>query len=166
MSIYTISQDIQCLERQLMETLDEETGEVDTVISNALAVKREEFDVKAVNIQKYIVGLNADNAAIDGEIDRLKALKKRNDTIIKSLKKGVATAMNALGIEEVSTPTMRITYSTSEETVIDDKDLLPACLYRQKITYEPDKTAIKKAIQNGETICGAHLQTNYNLRVK
>lgn len=166
MSIYTISQDIQCLERQLMETLDEETGEVDTVISNALAVKREEFDVKAVNIQKYIVGLNADNAAIDGEIDRLKALKKRNDTIIKSLKKGVATAMNALGIEEVSTPTMRITYSTSEETVIDDKDLLPAALYRQKITYEPDKTAIKKAIQNGETICGAHLQTNYNLRVK
>lgn len=166
MSIYTISQDIQCLERQLMETLDEETGEVDTVISNALAVKREEFDVKAVNIQKYIVGLNADNTAIDGEIDRLKALKKRNDTIIKSLKKGVATAMNALGIEEVSTPTMRITYSTSEETVIDDKDLLPAALYRQKITYEPDKTAIKKAIQNGETICGAHLQTNYNLRVK
>lgn len=166
MSIYTISQDIQCLERQLIETLDEETGEVDTVISNALAVKREEFDVKAVNIQKYIVGLNADNAAIDGEIDRLKALKKRNDTIIKSLKKGVATAMNALGIEEVSTPTMRITYSISEETVIDDKDLLPAALYRQKITYEPDKTAIKKAIQNGETICGAHLQTNYNLRVK
>lgn len=166
MSIYTISQDIQCLERQLIETLDEETGEVDTVISNALAVKREEFDVKAVNIQKYIVGLNADNTAIDGEIDRLKTLKKRNDTIIKSLKKGVATAMNALGIEEVSTPTMRITYSTSEETVIDDKDLLPAALYRQKITYEPDKTAIKKAIQNGETICGAHLQTNYNLRVK
>lgn len=166
MSIYSISQDIQDLEQNLIETLDEETGEVDTVISNALAVKREELDNKVVNIQKFIVGLDGDNTAIDGEIKRLQALKKRNEQIIKSLKKGVATAMNALGIEEISTPTMRITYSTSEETIIDNKDLLPVGMLREKITYEPDKTAIKKALQNGETICGAHIQTNYNLRVK
>ena len=166
MSIYTITQDIRELEQQLIETLDEDTGEVDTVVSNALAVKREELDAKVVNIQKFIVGLNGDNTAIDDEIKRLQGLKKRNDTIIKSLKKGVATAMVALGIEEISTPTMRITYSTSEETIIDNKDLLPVGMLREKITYEPDKTAIKKALQNGETLMGAHLQTNYNLRVK
>ena len=166
MSIYTITQDIKELEKQLIETLDEDTGEVDTVVSNALAVKREELDSKVVNIQKFIIGLNGNNTIIDDEIKRLQGLKKRNDTIIKSLKKGVATAMNALGIDKIITPTMEIGYSTSEEAIIDNKDLLPVGMLREKITYEPDKTAIKKALQNGETLMGARLQTNYNLRVK
>ena len=166
MSVYSLSRDIKDLEQKLYETLDEETGEIDGVIANALAVKRSELDNKVVNIQKFIVGLNGDNDIIDGEIKRLQALKKRNENIIKSLKKGVATAMNDLEIEEIKSPTMRITYSTSEETIIDNKDLLPNELMREKITYEPDKTAIKKALQDGKTIMGAHLQTNYNLKIK
>lgn len=166
MSVYSLSRDIKDLEQKLYETLDEETGEIDGVIANALAVKRNELDNKVVNIQKFIVGLNGDNDIIDGEIKRLQALKKRNEQIVKSLKKGVAMAMSNLGIEEIKTPTMRITYSTSEETIIDNKDLLPNELMREEITYKPDKTAIKKAIQNGEAIMGAHIQTNYNLKVK
>lgn len=166
MSVYNLSRDIKYLEQKLYETLDKETGEIDGVIANALAVKRSELDNKVVNIQKFIVGLNGDNDIIDGEITRLQALKKRNEQIVKSLTKGVATAMNELGIEEIKSPTMRITYSTSEETIIDNKDLLPTELMRQKVSYEPNKTAIKKALQDGKTIMGAHLQTNYNLRVK
>lgn len=166
MSVYSLSRDIKDLEQKLYETLDKETGEIDGVIANALAVKRNELDNKVVNIQKFIVGLNGDNDIIDGEIKRLQALKKRNEQIVKSLKKGVATAMNELGIEEIKSPTMRITYSASEETIIDNKDLLPTELMRQKVSYEPDKTAIKKALQDGKIIMGAHLQTNYNLKIK
>ena len=50
-----------------------------------------------------------------------------------------------------------LTSRKSESVQIQDPDAIPEGLQRQKITVEPDKTAIKLAINAGETVPGAEL---------
>ena len=46
MNIYNLTTEMQTLYDRLIESVDEETGEVDLRLANALAVKKEEFEEK------------------------------------------------------------------------------------------------------------------------
>ena len=163
-SIYELSAEVKQLEEDLLNSVDEETGEIDEEISKALDVTREEFDGKAVSLIKLSDKFNADVSVIDSEIARLTALKKSYKKSADRLKNGVTNAMRTLGIDEIRTSTMRLSFRKSEETVIDNLVFVPEEYL--KIKWEPDKTAIKKAIKDGKEVQGAHLEIKYNLQVR
>ena len=164
--IYNLSTEIKELEKKLYESADYETGEIDEEIVKALSVTREEFNSKAVGCVYLSRQFGGNVAEIDEEINRLKSLKDFYKRSADRLINGVSNAMRTLGIDEVRTPTMRLSFRRSEEAIIDNINFLPAEFVIEKIEYKPDKTAIKKAIKAGKDVQGAHVETKYNLQVK
>ena len=77
MSLYNLTNDVEKLYSDLMASVDEETGELDERISNALAVKEEEFRGKAIAVATVKRRFGSMVDEIDTEIARLTALKKR-----------------------------------------------------------------------------------------
>ena len=66
----------------------------------------------------------------------------------------------------VSCSAVAATFRKSVQTIIDDLDQVPKQYKTVKVETTPDKTAIKKAIQEGEIIEGAHLEEKNNLQIK
>lgn len=54
----------------------------------------------------------------------------------------------------------------STETVIHNEELLPKEFLKEKVTYSPSKTEIKKAIESGVEVPGAEVVYKNNLVVK
>ena len=85
-SLYLITRDCQELYDKLIDSLDSETGEIDGEIANALAVKQEEFENKALNVAGVVRMFENKGEEIDREIERLTAIKDKVDNTVGRLK--------------------------------------------------------------------------------
>jgi hypothetical protein len=74
--------------------------------------------------------------------------------------------MERYDIKEVKDATIKVSLRKSVQTIIDDLDQVPKQYKTVKVETTPDKTAIKKAIQEGEIIEGAHLEEKNNLQIR
>ena len=64
-------------------------------------------------------------------------------------------------------PTYKHLTETEEPMLINsDGSVLDKKWCREKVTYTPDKTAIKNAIKAGQTVAGARLVVNQNIQIK
>ena len=166
MNIYNLTTEMQTLYDRLIESVDEETGEVDLMLANALAVKKEEFEEKALNYTAVIRILNEQSNAAQAEILRITEIKDKIDRTITNMKKTLSAACLSLDIVKIQGLNGSISFRESVQTVIDDAEQLPKDYLKEKITYTPDKAAIKAAIQNGEEVAGAHLEKVKNIQIK
>lgn len=165
-NLYNITQDCVQLYNNLLESIDEETGEIDTTIQSALDVKREEFETKALNVASVIKMFTFEQEKYKAEINRLTTIEKRIDKVVNKLKLSVHDACLLLGIKEIKGINSSISFKGSVKTIIDDLESLPNEYKRQKISYDADLTKIKNAIKSGIVIQGAHLEENQNLQIK
>lgn len=83
--IYQLSAEVKDLERQLIDSIDEDTGEIDTAIMQALSGKREEFNDKAISVAKLTRKFERRKAEIDDEIKGLKLSRKRLKKSLRGL---------------------------------------------------------------------------------
>lgn len=143
-----------------------DTGEIDEVIEKALDIKREEVLTKSEKVGFVIRKLEHSEKEIDEEIKRLQALKKSCANTKDRLKDGLGKVLQRLEVDKVDGVNAKIFFRKSTETIIDDIEILPDEFKKAKITYTPDKTAIKTAIQNGVSVNGARLEEKLNLQVK
>lgn len=81
------------------------------------------------------------------------------EIVESDLKKSI-TAIGDLEGEEV---VFRL-QKTADVVVIDNEAMISDLYLRTKVTHEPDKPAIKKAIKAGHSVDGAHLETNFSLQ--
>ena len=162
MNIYNLTTEMQTLYDRLIESVDEE----DLMLANALAVKKEEFEEKALNYTAVIRILNEQSNAAQAEILRITEIKDKIDRTIANMKKTLSAACLSLDIVKIQGLNGSISFRESVQTVIDDAEQLPKEYLKEKITYTPDKTAIKAAIQNGEEVAGAHLEKVKNIQIK
>ena len=72
---------------------------------------------------------------------------------------------NALCTQSFETARVRISFRKSTATEIN-AELLPKKWNVKKITYTPDKAAIKAALLAGESIKGAQLVERQNIQIK
>jgi hypothetical protein len=72
--------------------------------------------------------------------------------------------MQLYEILEVKAPTFKMNFRKSES--VEVSDLLDQNYIVEKVSYQPDKIAIKNAIKEGKTVNGAALIINYNLQIK
>lgn len=165
-NIYGLTTEMLDLERLLMNSLDEETGEVDTVISNALDVKREEFESKALGVATLYRRFNNMSAEIKAEINRLKELLTRTERVEDRLENSLSEACQRLGYTKIDGVRANISFRTSEQTIIDDVDQLPEEFKKVKIDIQPDKTKIKNGIKLGMNIPGAHVEQVKHIQIK
>ena len=127
-----------------------------------------EFELKnkSNNIIYVIKNLEGNNTAIDAEIERLQALKKRNSSNIDKIKSNILWFMQQNNIDSIKTDLATFSKRKSESTDIENMEQIPQEFITIKQTFVPDKTAIKKAIKEGREVAGAKVIINYSLQVK
>ncbi|HFC3446427.1 TPA: siphovirus Gp157 family protein, partial [Neisseria gonorrhoeae] len=86
----------------------------------------------------------------------------------QSLKDYLARNMQAAGITEIKADdgTFKASFRKSEAVVILDEAQIPAEFMREAVKTEPDKIAIKKAIESGRQVAGAKIEERKNLQIK
>ena len=156
MKLYEITE----LQKELEK---EEDAEIKRDLQELIAV---ELNNKSNNIVYAIKNLEGNNAAIDAEIERLQALKKRNSSNIEKVKSNILWFMQQNNVETIKTDLATFSKRRSESTDIENIELIPQEFITIKQTFTPDKTAIKKAIKEGREVAGAKVITNYSLQIK
>ena len=141
----------------------EEDAEIKQDLQELIAI---ELKNKSNNIVYAIKNLESNNAAIDAEIERLQALKKKNSSNIEKVKSNILWFMQQNNVETIKSDLATFSRRKSESTDIENIELIPQEFITIKQTFTPDKTAIKKAIKEGREIAGAKVITNYNLEIK
>lgn len=160
-SIYELNKDYAELSAMLEEA---ETPEEIEAIQNTLEMIDLSIEEKIENTAKYMVNVESDIQGLKTEIDRLTKIKKAKENAVERLKNNVEYAMKQKGLEKLEVGTFKAYYKKSESVEITNLDVIPADYTRVEI--KADKVAIKKAIKAGETVEGAHIQTNMNFYIK
>lgn len=150
----------------ILSEIEENGGEITPEIEEALAINEGQFTQKAEDYGHAILNLKAMSAAAKTEKDRLANLQKFYDNAQKRLEAALVAAMQVFGQERVENATMRLSLRHTTATEIDDLAALPKEYKTTKVEEVADKTAIKKAIQSGEEVQGAHLVENVSLQIK
>ena len=161
-TLYGITAELNNILAQLEET----GGEITPEIEQALAINEEQFVAKAEDYGHAILNLKGMTAAAKAEKERLAALQKFYENAQKRLTDALSNAMQVFGHDKVENATMRLSLRHTTATEVDDLDALPAEYKTTKVEVVADKTAIKKAIQQGEAVPGAHLVENVSLQIK
>jgi len=153
------------------EALDgaiDENGEIKSdVLAELLGEIGEAKETKVLNIACFIKNLDADADKIEAEIKRLKARKENLTNKSASLERYLEANLNP-GIDKFKDARAEISWrKSSSVNVSADPDMLAKIrpdLVRTK--YEPDKTAIKKAIDSGDLIIGCEIVNKQGLVIK
>lgn len=149
------------IDKSIMECLDFETGEIlDAERLNALQMERQE---KVESVALWIKNLSADAIAYKAEKDAFAEREKAALKKIESLKNWLSWALEG---QKFSTWRCAVTFRKSEAVEIEDEALIPQEMKTEKITYSPNKTAIKEAIKAGEEIPGCKLVERMNPTIK
>ena len=152
--------------KALMAEIEANEGELTEETAQALDFVREGFEQKAANYAFVIKTFDNNVDVIDAEIKRLQGLKKRNENNAERLKKRIEEAMKEFGLSKVEMPTVVLSLRASKSVSIEDANLIPKEYMRVKTTEEPNKTEIKKAIEEGKVVLGASITENVNLQIK
>jgi len=158
MNLYNIKSEYINIAAQLTD------GELTPELEEALIINEQNFTEKAINYGYVIKTFESETDILENEIKRLNALKIARSKAIDKLKVTISNAMQLYGINEVKAPTFKMNFRKSES--VEVSDLLDQNYIVEKVSYQPDKIAIKNAIKEGKTVNGAALIINYNLQIK
>lgn len=163
MKLFEIIKEIAaCVKREDSDDyVNVDSGEIiDTEALDALKLER---DVKIENIGKWVLNLEAEEAALAAQEKRFKERKDAAKRKKESLKNYLAFILNGKNFKCTA---CEFKFRNSEAVVYsgDIKDV-PAEYLRYK-EPEIDKAKIKKALKAGEVIDGFALESRQSLTVK
>jgi hypothetical protein len=130
----------------------------DEAVKDTLELVQGDFNDKAVSIIKLAENLEADTAAIDAEIERLKSRKQVIVNRQKQLREYLLHNMEVSGITKIECPLFTASIRKGSESVeIENEDSLPDEFIKVEVVTKPDKNAIKAALKSGKDVNGAKL---------
>ncbi len=166
MTLYEIDYQIRQFLDNMMDAVDEETGEVLDIDPSKLEELNEAREQKLENITLYIKNLDAEAKAIKEEEKNLKERRERAEKKAERLRNLLSDSILNAGDDHFETSRCSVTFRASDTVEIDDMDLIDEAYIKVVTDYKPDKTAIKKAIKAGIKIDGCHLESHNNIQIK
>jgi len=160
MNIFEIGSEYQ----NIISLIEQNNGDLNDDLHDAYINSRDELNNKA---KAYIYVIrNKENLIenIDAEMERLRGMKLKTEREIAQIKNYLTMAVYQFG--DFETGLHKISIRTSKSVEITDLNEIPKEYIKEKIEINPDKTRIKKAIEQGEIISGALLVTKSNLQIK
>ncbi len=148
------------IDQEILNCFDLETGEILNV--DKLSELQIERDTKIENVALWIKNLNADIAAYKAEKDSFAEKEKQAKTKVEGLKTWLGFALNG---NKFNTAKVAVTFRKSEVVEVDEEQC-PKEWMSEKVTFSPDKTAIKNAIKQGREIEGCTLIEKNNIQIK
>lgn len=164
MNLFQIEAEIESAINNLLMSVDEETGEVNEELANALEELQAERDVKVENIACYIKNLKAESAALKNEIDTFTKRKKSIDNKIERLTEYLC--QNIKPEEKFKFARATVSFRRSSKVEIFNEEEIPAKFCELKYETKIDKRAITEAIKAGEDVSGCMLIDSYSLQIK
>lgn len=159
MRLYELNENYSNLMQVLESTEDENLKEI---IYNSLNELQLDIDSKIENTIKYIKNLEADIEGYTNEIKRMTQRKKALETSISNLKEYLMFNTKNTGTKQYGT--FKLSIRRSKAINVTNLDIIP--LEYQKITIAADKTAIKKAIEQGIVVDGAEIVENESINIR
>ena len=130
---------------KLISQIEEAEGELTPELEQALEINEKQLQSKSTAYLQVITTKEGINSAIDIEIKRLQALKKRNGNLVLNLKNRLLEAVKLFGEFEVGFN--KFTTRKSSSVQVEDVNSLPAEFKTVKVTEAADKKA-KKTLLN------------------
>lgn len=143
----------------------DENGEILFDSENLEALEME-FNDKLEACGIYIKNLEAEAAAIKAEMDNLKARYDRISSKADRMRDYLLYNMEKTGTSKMETPKVALSTRSTTKVEITDEGHLPKQYLSIKETATPDKKAIKKALNDGQTVKGAMLVKSKSLSIK
>ena len=136
----------------------------DEQFKEALVALEENKVEKCGNAICYLNMLKHGIEDMKAEEKRIATMRKSLESRAKNLENAFAYVLKNMGDKEVITRygVMKVR-KNPPSVVIDDIAKIPTQYQKQKIEVTIDKTAIKKAIQSGEKVDGAHIEQGEKL---
>lgn len=148
------------IDEKILECVDSETGEIiDPEKLNELQIAKDE---KIESLGLWYKDLLAEVKALKEEKEVFAEREKRAKNKAESIKNYLDYVLNGEGFK---TPKCLISFRKSKKTVVDDLSLISA----KYLTFSEPKanlTEIKKAIESGEKVSGAHIEESNNIQIK
>lgn len=169
MTLYEIDNAIQALlDEGFNYTVDEETGEV---IFDDRSAELEQLQIdraeKLEAVALYIKNLEALAEDIKAEEKALKERREAREKKADNLRKYLGSSLMAANEEGFETAKVRVSFHKSSAVIVDEEKLDKAFIKETiKTTYAPDKTAIKKAINAGQTVTGAYIEKRKAVQIQ
>jgi hypothetical protein len=169
MNIYELDAEFTKTMDELLSVFDEETGEVTDIdrfeeLKKALDGLAEERKQKISNVACWYKSLVAEANAIKEEKQKLAKRQAACENKAENLKKYLEYALQG---EKFKDARVNITYRPTKSVgFISDYDYSKLPPEFQKVTIEPKKTEIKKAIESGVEIPGAFIEEKVSTIIK
>src|SRR5574343_612996 len=169
MNLYELNKEFSALEANLNRQLSAAVAEgsitqeqADDIYADTLEGASGDLEEKLLNIAKIAANLEAEAEAISVAIARQKA---RKDSLSKKSEALRKRAISVMQQHDLSPRDAEICLKLrkSEAVEIDDLSELPADYIREKVSKEADKQLIKKAIKDGFSVPGAHIESRVSL---
>lgn len=154
-TLYEISEHLIALldSLEMCET-PEQRLECEAEIYRALEAQVRKVD----DFARFLTHLESQATLAAHEIERLKTRRLRFTNRFDRLTGYAVRIMQSLEVRKLEGETARLALRTNQPAVeIDDAKLLPAQFITVVEEIHPDKRAIKRAIEQGEFVTGAHL---------
>lgn len=162
-SLYKLAEDYQLALEQLTNLdLPEEA------VRDTLEGMTGEIIEKGKNVAAFILNLDLELDKVKTVEQRLTARRKAIESRIKSIREYLRSNMERCGITEIKADDGSFKAKLTKgiaSVVIEDENKIPDNSPFVKWTKSISKTEIKKALENGEAIEGARLETRPSLRL-
>ncbi len=148
------------INQEILNCLDPETGEIiDDRISDLLMDRERKLE----NIACWIKNLESDALAFKAEKESFADREKKALAKAEQLKKYLA---QVLAGEKFSTGKCAVSFRRSESVEVFDANIVPKKYLTKKVTFAPDKAAIKELLKGGHKVGGCRLVENLNTQIK
>lgn len=160
MKLYEIDSAIQ----EVYDQIEQNEGVIPDELESQLDGLQMERAAKISNILKLLKNIGSDETALEVEITllekKLKAVQNRKQSVKNYLAYAIGEG-NKFKNEIAS-----VYWKKSESVLCPDVSFLPLKFVREKITKEPDKVAIKEALNKGEVIQGCSIMHKSTIVVR
>lgn len=142
--------------------VDHETGEINEDADAILEGLQDTKASKVLNTVKYIKTLEAESAAMKNAEESIAKRRKVIENKSKSLRSYLKRYAEG---EKYEDSEAKISWRKSKSTFADI-GLIPEEFKLTKVSVSADKSAIKKALESGVSIAGAHIFESLNIQIK
>ena len=163
-ALYQLAAEYRQAQSDLIDLdLDEQT------IADTLEGLSGTLEAKATNVGFMIRNLEGLAFQIKDAEVAMAARRKAIENRAEAIRAYLLNNMVACNISKIESPYFALTVRKNPaKVVIDDAGAIPCDLYRypEAPPPEPDKKAIKAAIESGVSVAGAHLEQGVSLQIK
>lgn len=142
-----------------------DNAELGDTIQDAIQATQGELEAKCASGIGFLRFLDDKIAAVEEQEKRIanykRFLKGRHGVVKNAFMNGLKLAEKQEIITDNGVMKIR---KNPPKVVVDCADMVPEEYMRKTITFTPDKTVLKAALQKGEAIPGAHLEQGENLK--